>query len=214
MKPSLQVIENYRFGAEDFVGGEAALDFVNTVSGRDESAPRDRLDSYERLLDWAAHANLLPGKRLRALARRAQSDPGGAARALERAKRLREGLFAIVSALAAGRSPPGEALDLLRAHWLAGATAQEFHFDGGRFSLGVAAEDDDLDLIAAIIAWRTVSEVLPLPEGRLRVCQGPDCAWTFIDRSKAGRRRWCDMAVCGNAAKSRRHYARTRRQQG
>ena len=106
MKQSLQVIENYRFGAEDFVGGEAALDFVNTVSGRDESAPRDRLDSYERLLDWAAHANLLPGKRLRALARHAQSDPGGAARALERAKRLREALFAIVSALAAGRSPP------------------------------------------------------------------------------------------------------------
>src|SRR5688500_18248789 len=214
MKQSLQVIENYRFGAEDFVGGEAALDFVNTVSGRDESAPRDRLDSYERLLDWAAHANLLPGKRLRALARHAQSDPGGAARALERAKRLREALFAIVADLAAGRSPPGDALDLLRAHWLAGATAQEFNFDGGRFSLGVAAEDDDLDLIAAIIAWRTVGEVLQAPEGRLRICQGPDCAWTFIDRSKAGRRRWCDMAVCGNAAKSRRHYARTRRQQG
>ena len=79
-----------------------------------------------------------------------------------------------------------------------------------RFSLGVAAEDDDLDLIAAIIAWRTVDEVLPAPEKRLRICQGPDCAWTFIDRSKAGRRRWCDMAVCGNAAKSRRYYARAR----
>ena len=210
MKQTLQVIENHRFADEDFVGGEAALDFVNTVSGRDDSAPRDRLDSYERLLDWAAHANLLPGKRLRALARHAQTDPAGAARALERAKRLRETLFAIVSALAAGRSPPADALDLLRAHWLAGATAQEFHFDGDRFSLGVAAEDDDLDLIAAIIAWRTVSEVLPAPKKRLRICQGPDCAWTFIDRSKAGRRRWCDMAVCGNAAKSRRYYARAR----
>ena len=210
MKPSLQVIENYRFGAEDFVGGEAALDFVNTVSGRDESAPRDRLDSYERLLDWAAHANLLPGKRLRALARRAQEEPAAAARALARAKRLREAMFDIVAALAADRNPPTEALDLLRAHWLAGATAQEFHFDGGRFSLGVAAEDDDLDLIAAIIAWRAVGEVLTAPEGRLRICQGPDCAWTFIDRSKAGRRRWCDMSVCGNAAKSRRHYARSR----
>lgn len=210
MKQTLTVIENFRFGEADFVAGEPALDFVNTVSGRDQSAPRDRLDSYERLLDWAAHANLLPGKRLRALSRRAQEEPAAAARALTRAKRLREALFDIVSALAAGRNPPTDALDLLRAHWLAGATAQEFHFDGGRFSLGVAAEDDDLDLIAAIIAWRAVGEVLTAPEGRLRICQGPDCAWTFIDRSKAGRRRWCDMAVCGNAAKSRRHYARSR----
>jgi Conserved protein containing a Zn-ribbon-like motif, possibly RNA-binding len=51
---------------------------------------------------------------------------------------------------------------------------------------------------------------LPLPMDRLRICQGPNCSWLFIDRSKAGRRRWCDMAVCGNTAKSRRFYARSR----
>ena len=29
-------------------------------------------------------------------------------------------------------------------------------------------------------------------------------------RSEAGRRRWCEMATCGNAAKSKRHYERKR----
>jgi len=45
--------------AADFIGGDAALDFVNTVTGRDET-PRDWLDSYARLLEWAGRAKLLP----------------------------------------------------------------------------------------------------------------------------------------------------------
>jgi predicted RNA-binding Zn ribbon-like protein len=49
-----------------------------------------------------------------------------------------------------------------------------------------------------------------LPQERTRVCAGPRCGWLFIDRSKAGRRRWCDMATCGNAAKGRRNYQRRR----
>ena len=210
MKQNLQVIENHRFSDRDFIAGEASLDFINTLAGRDRSEPRDRLDSYERLLEWAAHANLLPGKRLRALARLAQAEPAAAAKALTRAKMLRESLFSVVSALAAGRAPADEAQAVFHVFWLAGATAQDFRFADGRLVLEIAAEDDDLDLVSAVVAWRVVEHVLTAPPGRLRVCPGPDCAWTFIDRSKAGRRRWCDMAVCGNAAKSRRFYARER----
>ena len=210
MKQSLQVIAGHRFTERDFVGGDAALDFINTVAGRDQSAPRDRLDSYERLLEWAAHANLLPGKQLRALARRAQGEPAAALRALARAKALRETLFAIFSALAGGRAPPSAALALLREHWMKAASAQSFKFADGRLAIAVDGADDDFDLIASIVAWRVVEHVLPAPEGRLRICQGTDCAWLFIDSSKAGRRRWCDMAVCGNAAKSRRFHARSR----
>ena len=210
MKQALQVIVGHRFTERDFVGGDAALDFINTVAGRDQSAPRDYLDSYERLLEWAAHANLLPGKHLRALARAAQAEPAAAIKALARAKSLREALFAIFSALAAGRAPPQAALALVREHWLKGAAAQAFKYADGRLAVEIAGADDDLDLVASIVAWRVVEHVLPAPEGRLRICQGTDCAWLFIDSSKAGRRRWCDMAVCGNAAKSRRFLARSR----
>ena len=210
MKQALQVIVGHRFTERDFVGGDAALDFINTVAGRDQSAPRDYLDSYERLLEWAAHANLLPGKHLRALARAAQAEPAAAIKALARAKALREALFAIFSALAAGRAPPQAALALVREHWLKGAAAQAFKYADGRLAVEIAGADDDLDLVASIVAWRVVEHVLPAPEGRLRICQGADCAWLFIDSSKAGRRRWCDMAVCGNAAKSRRFLARSR----
>ena len=36
------------------------------------------------------------------------------------------------------------------------------------------------------------------------------CSARFYDRSPAGRRRWCSMQTCGNAAKARRHRARRR----
>ena len=41
---------------------------------------------------------------------------------------------------------------------------------------------------------------------RLRIC--PNCNWLFLDRSRNASRLWCDMAVCGNRQKARRHYRR------
>ncbi|MFK3795237.1 MULTISPECIES: CGNR zinc finger domain-containing protein [unclassified Pseudomonas] len=32
---------------------------------------------------------------------------------------------------------------------------------------------------------------------RLKACATPDCDWLFLDTSKNGRRRWCQMNVCG-----------------
>lgn len=45
---------------------------------------------------------------------------------------------------------------------------------------------------------------------RLRRCANPTCTLRFHDVSKAGGRRWCSMAICGNRAKARTHYARQR----
>jgi len=209
MKAHLQVIvESHRFSTGDLIGGDAALDFINTITGRDQS-PRDWLDSYTRLLEWAALAHLLPEKILRALARKAQSEPAAAASALARAKELRETLFALVTGIISGSAPKGT-LALLSKHWIAGINAHELRFDDGHVIAEIRNDAADFDLIASMVAYRMVQHVLPLPKDRLRVCDGPNCSWLFIDSSKAGRRRWCDMAVCGNAAKSRRFHARLR----
>ena len=42
----------------------------------------------------------------------------------------------------------------------------------------------------------------------VRACPGEDCGWLFLDTR--GRRRWCDMASCGNRAKVRAHAQRHR----
>jgi predicted RNA-binding Zn ribbon-like protein len=203
-------IEAHQFAARDFIGGDAALDFINTVTGRDQE-PRDWLDGYARLLEWAALVRLLPAKNLRALTKKMHGDPAAATRALTRAKELREELFALTRAVASGHAPPKSALAALREHWLAGIEAHELRFEHGRVIAEIRADAADLDLIAALIAYRMVEHVLPQPADRLRMCGGVNCSWVFIDSSKAGRRRWCDMAVCGNVAKAERFYARTRK---
>ena len=46
--------------------------------------------------------------------------------------------------------------------------------------------------------------------GRIRRCADPRCPRVFYDGTKNGRRRWCDMATCGNRAKAARHRGRLR----
>jgi predicted RNA-binding Zn ribbon-like protein len=62
-----------------------------------------------------------------------------------------------------------------------------------------------LDIAAATL------DIFRHDPGRIRRCAGPACVLLFLDVSKSGRRRWCDMAVCGNRAKVAAHHARTRR---
>jgi predicted RNA-binding Zn ribbon-like protein len=211
MKHSLPVIvEAHDFAARDFVGGDPALDFVNTVTGRDQT-PRDWLDGYERMLDWAAQVELAPTRVLDQLRRKARREPAAAFAALSRAKELREAMFAIGAAIARGETVPKSALSLLREYWLAGANAHELQIVDGGVRPQLRDDAVDFDLVAGLLAHRMVEHVLPQPIERLRICRGPNCSWLFVDSSKAGRRVWCDMAVCGNAAKARRFTARARR---
>jgi len=45
---------------------------------------------------------------------------------------------------------------------------------------------------------------------RVRRCANPECGWLFLDDSRAGKRRWCSMSACGNRAKARRHYHKSK----
>ena len=48
------------------------------------------------------------------------------------------------------------------------------------------------------------------PSGADPICANDTCRWIFYDTSRTGRRRWCDMATCGNRAKAARHRARAK----
>ncbi|MEP7454243.1 CGNR zinc finger domain-containing protein [Phyllobacterium sp. SB3] len=47
---------------------------------------------------------------------------------------------------------------------------------------------------------------------RIKIC--PNCHWLYLDESRNRSRRWCDMTVCGNRAKAKRHYDRKGREHG
>ncbi|HEY3786152.1 MAG TPA: hypothetical protein VGL55_12785, partial [Steroidobacteraceae bacterium] len=51
------------------------------------------------------------------------------AKALQRAKPLREALFLIISAMIFGKVPPQSAMDLVSQHWRAGVAAHELRYE-------------------------------------------------------------------------------------
>jgi predicted RNA-binding Zn ribbon-like protein len=202
------LLEAHVFGPQDFVGGDPVLDFVNTVTGRN-GTPRDWIVDHAALLDWAARVELLPPSMLATLRDRAHRRPRDAAAALARAKALREALFDVFSASSQARVPAASSLDTIQRLWRASRAAYVIAADDdGGVDLRLDPASADFDLIAWVIALEAVQRVFHRRAGRLRMCEGADCAWWFIDTSKAGRRRWCDMAVCGNTAKAKRFKAR------
>ena len=209
--PSSMTIVSRPFSPGDLVAGHPALDLVNTVTARNTPTPRDWLDGYPRLLEWARLANVAEDKVLALLSKQAADSLDDAARALTRLKQFREALHTAYAALISEKRVPQEILDEIGAVWHeAHSRVRLEYFDSG-VAARVSIERSGLDLIRDRVASSAVELLQSLPEDRARVCRGGACGWLFIDSSKGGQRVWCDMGTCGNAAKTLRHQKSARR---
>src|SRR5882724_1201445 len=195
----------------EWIGGHTCLDFANTVSWIGSAHPNERLGSYGDLLEWADQAEVLDQGALRRLRRAARSAPAAADVALRSAHALREAIHEVFLARAEGREPKaatsgtlnrflGQALGRLRLQVEDCACLWVFLDEG-----------DELERMLWPVAWSAASLLTSEEAQLVRCCAAERCGWLFLDRSRNRSRRWCDMKACGNSAKARRHYARTRR---
>lgn len=195
-----------------YVGGDPAVDLVNTVDWTRRGPVDDRLTDYDRLTRWAEGAAVLTprlGAELRKEAERRRRDADAAHRA---AVQLRWVLRESFAALAHGDSPPSSALEELnRAVSFSMAQLRLTRDRPGGATLlrwGWRDAPDHLDSILWPVA-RSAAELLVSEEAvRIRECGGIDCGWLYVDRSRNGLRRWCQMEVCGTREKSRRRAER------
>lgn len=58
---------------------------------------------------------------------------------------------------------------------------------------------------------RETAKLLATPNPPIRRCSGEHCVRHFYDDSRTKRRRWCEMAICGNRAKAAAFAERRRR---
>lgn len=184
------------WNAHRFSGGALALSAANSVVHRGVAAMAfDRFDDAAELPSFAAAATQL-----------CEEEFSGATIAVDDAPRERVAIIALreaIDRLFRRRAETGEYLAADLAGLLA-AGAQALDGVEARFD---ASGPKRLPLAAAM----TVSALAllePARAARVRVC--PNCRWLFLDRSRNATRLWCDMAVCGNRAKARRHYRRMR----
>lgn len=195
-----------------FIGGNLALDYCNTVGGKRGAVEREYLDSPLQYVGWCEQAGVLSrGQAERALTR-AKREPGKANAVIDRAVALREALFRIFDP---GRPASHREADitLLNAE-LARALCRmrltpssENPAFTWQWVIGSDALDEPLGPIAhAAATLLTDAHAL----SHVRICQGDTCGWLFLDSSRNHSRCWCDMRDCGNRAKIRRHRLKLR----
>jgi predicted RNA-binding Zn ribbon-like protein len=124
---------------------------------------------------------------------------------------IREALFRICDAVAGSVSPAAADLDVLN-EGLESVPQQRLCCSGACCEWRWPDGPTDLRRVLWPII-RSAAHLLTSPDAeRIRQCEAPDCSWLFLDRSRGGRRRWCDMSSCGNRAKARRYYERHHQQ--
>jgi len=199
-----------------YIGGDPALDLVNTVDWTSRGPEQDRLTDYGRLTHWAEGAGILSPKAASSIRAQAQAKPREAEAAYRNALRVRGVLAELFRAIAAGESA-GDALDdfnrflghALERMRVTPATAKRR--PGPALQLGWRDVGESLDSIIWQVVWSAASLIVSEEASRIRICGGTDCGWMYVDRSRNKLRRWCQMETCGTREKSRRRYERVRR---
>lgn len=193
-----------------FIGERLWLDFVNTDDVR-RGVRFDALHEFETFVQWLEAANVVDGERAAGLRRRAQQQPSGAAAALVDARRVRASLRALAER---GNTTEKARIDTLaeinRILGRSAGTRRLEPKDDGTFARSfVPVGDAFAGLMIPVV--ESAADALVIGElARIRRCADGRCPRVFYDGTKNGRRRWCDMATCGNRAKAARHRVRMR----
>jgi predicted RNA-binding Zn ribbon-like protein len=185
------------------VGGALCLDFVNTEPSRGTPWHKDYLLTSTHLAVWLRGAGLDPGL----------GDPAVLSGAsgnivLASARKLRDALHAIFHGLATGSSSfHPDSLAVVNRHLRNAAPHRVLTHRRGGFAWAWRSND-----VAERFLWPiglSAAELLISGRiGRVRECAGVACGFLFLDTTRNGSRRWCEMEVCGNRAKARQSYRR------
>lgn len=202
-----------------WLGGRPCLDYANTVAWftpHNAGEPArlrseyERLTRYARVVDWSREAGLLSEPEATELLQRAERDPGSAADSLQTAVCLREAIHQLFVGIAEGGAIPVESLSALNAILARGLAHRRIAASESGFGWVWEAEGQELDIPLWSVALNAAELLASDDVRRVRQCAGDDCGFLFLDKGRGPGRRWCDMAECGNRAKARRHYRRTK----
>ena len=188
--------------AGHFVGGHVALDLANTVFHRKEPiADNELLNSVRDVSSWCQSVRLVSPSDARKLNSQASDE------LVDAVHRVRDQVWAVFDAISVGQAPPARALGSLLRQAGRGMSAEIVSYPDVRMTR-LAGKFGEPDAVPSALALLAIEALLVLPTDRVRSCAR--CGWLFVDVSKGGRRRWCNMTTCGNREKAnrRRHGER------
>lgn len=192
---------NQEFGSF-FIGGWPCIDFCNTFDHFHDPPEHDFLPDQATVLRWAVAAGLLT-------AVDPDTVPTDEGTQLAQLKETRALIFRVLEPMTHGNTPAPTDLDMLNGALAVTAVNRQLVLQEGKFVERCTAVSPLAQLECEVLR-STADLLLQMNSARLKQCGG--CGWLFYDTSRTGARRWCTMQLCGNRAKARRHYHKTRDQ--
>jgi predicted RNA-binding Zn ribbon-like protein len=195
-----------------YIAGHPALDLVNTVDWTSRGPEQERLADFDQLIRWAEGAGLVSSKAAGALRARAAQHSRQAEAAYASALKAREVLQRLLISIGRGRPDSAALEDFNRMLTKALEHMRLVPALEGQspLQLGWSQQESALEAVIWPVLWSAASLLASDEASLIRVCGGPDCGWIYVDRSRNGLRRWCQMETCGTREKSRRRTARMR----
>lgn len=202
------------------VGGHPALDLVNTLERGvpvPGTTPRDFIPDAAEVVAWAQRSGLLSPDEAVTVLRRWRREPSAARASIQALREIREALhIALLAAVGSGDwsdVATRSALALLHGRWLeAVARSEVVHPPEGVPGVVLRVGTEPAWLVSDRAAEAALDVLRSADMAQLRRCpvESGGCGWMFLDQSRNGSRRWCRMADCGTAVKSRRLTERRR----
>lgn len=184
------------FRGLSLVSGHPALDLVNTIKYRGADDPQNRLAEFADVVEWALTAGLITDAESNGL----KEEQDGAA-LLGRTLALREALWSLFNREQVTTKCFARALATLEKAITSLRPKVTIDPQTGILHRQIVVQTPK-DLIARIVD--SIADLLTRRDDFLiKTCDGCDCDWLFVDRTKARRRRWCDTRTCGNLARAR-----------
>lgn len=185
-----EILHNETQSGAPMLGDHLAMDLLNTEA-RDDGKAVEFWNSDAEALHWLARYGIAPAT---------QSETFASGELLNQAKALRKLARQLITGFKDGKTPE---ISELNQYLHAFDTAPHLARDAeGKLTLNRVSHTDSIGSLLGPVA-EAVAELLV--EGKvdlIKQCEHPDCILWFYDRTKAHKRRWCSMALCGNRHKA------------
>lgn len=188
-------------------GGCPVFDFTNTISNRNDPDYFDYLTKYEDFIQWIDKVGLLSKGKLNAIIAFSKHHPRKSTDVFKQVMEARETTFKLFSSLAKNHKAERETLESFN-HFLSEALSN-MQVELGRTEIATSFNISEKTILKEplYLLIKNAFDILSTQHfERIKEC--PACGWLFLDTTKNGKRRWCNMQVCGSNDKARRYYHR------